>query len=251
MALFKKNNFDEIGINCAPEAHKRNIPNNKPAFPTIMPLYGLQETPYDIQTPPFDLLITQKAWSMRLKKIRLNQCLEAFFSQLFNPNEHIGFCTIAWDYSGKSPYVYPSRQPQENILIPLAIQNSRELNLDVMLFPSRKIVGSLNLIILIFEHAGGKKAIAQLLHKIRTQVRESQLTKLIASVSKQPQLISGDIISKAVGDLTCTLNKLMKNNQCNCVNFFEGSYGTHQKIPATAEYFEQEIGSIELELQVN
>jgi len=254
MPLFKIGNFDQIGLSLAQSARVIKVEHkNEVKFPRRLSLDALSEASFNIEPPKIDLAKSPAKWGLYFKSLSLYESFEGFIANLFNPDNEIYFTTIAWDYSGSSPFVYPPKGAKgSDFLIPMKASTKREfIGNGVLIWPSQTVVGALNLVILIYESDQDDRDLGDQLVNIHDQVANSKLADLVKVISVNPALATGVAIGTAVNELLGVVGNIMKNNGDDFVDLFEGSYGTDKPQTARVEKYDHDAAGIELEFTVS
>lgn len=253
MPVFKVGNYNQINLSLHETARvidTRYKSKVKPA--RNLPNYAMQELSFNIEIPSIDLARSPNKWGLYLKSLSLYRSFEAFIVNLFNPANQIYFTSIAWDYSGCAPFVYPPKGTRgEDFIIPMKAKTSRKFIGDgVCVWPSKIVVGALNLIILVYESDSNVNKLGETLIDIHDKVGNSKLTSLISAISNNPSLTMGVAIEEAVNELLGVVGNIMKRNQTDYVDLFEGSYGTDKPQSARIEKYDHESAGIEIDFTV-
>jgi len=266
MPVFKVGNFNQIGVSfdqtamvarAAPRAiravyevsQKKTIKLAK-----TLPIYALQELSFRIEPPPMNLAKSPNKWGLYLKNLALYKSFEGFIANLFNPINQIYFTSITWDYSGAAPFVYPPKGARgSKFLIPIKPHTKRRLFIGdgVSLWPSRTVVGALNIVILVYECDDDVRRLGETLVEIHDKVENSSLASLITAISANPSLAIGVAIEKAVNELVGIIGSVMKRNVADYVDLFEGSYGTDKPQSPRIEKCDHESAGIELDFTIS
>jgi len=110
MSLFKVGNFDQIGVSFVQTAKVFKVEHKDTVrFPRTLSLDALSELSFNIEPPTLDLAKSSNKWGLYLKSLSLYESFEGFIANLFNPTNEIYFTSIAWDYSGTQPFLYPPK----------------------------------------------------------------------------------------------------------------------------------------------
>jgi hypothetical protein len=254
MPLFKVGNFNQIAVKFDQTAKVVKVSHkDKVKFSRTLSLDALPELSFNIEPPSMDLAKSPNRWGLFLKTLSLYESFEGFIVNLFNSDNEIYFTSIAWDYTGKPPFVYPPKGAQgSHFLIPMKAQTSRRFVGDgVNIWPAQIVVGALNLVILVYECDSDVRAAGEILVDIHDKVGNSKLSKLIAAIAANPSLATGIAIGEAVNELMGVIGNIMKRNGDDYVDLFEGSYGTDKPQTARVEKYDHEAAGIELEFTVS
>lgn len=254
MPLFKAGSFGQIGVLSLQSAkvvkpeHKNEVKLSR-----LLSVDAMAEVSFNIESPKLELAKSDKRWGLYLKKLSLYESFEGFIVNAFNPKNELYFTSIAWDYSGAPPIVYPPKDaPSSNLLIPMTAKTTREfIGNGVSLWPSQQVIGALNVIFLIYESDQDVRDVGDVLVNIHDAVQNSQLASLVSVISTNPALATGIAIGTAVNDLLGVIGKIMKNDRNDFVDMFEGSYGTDKPQNTRTEKYNQEAAGIELDLTVS
>jgi hypothetical protein len=255
MPVFKVGSFNQIAVQFDQTAKvikptdKHNV-----KFPRILSVDVLPELSFNIEPPAMDLAKSPKKWGLYLKALTLHESFEGLIVNLFNPDNDIYFTSIAWDYSGRSPFVYPPKGVQgSDFLIPMKAKTTRQFVGDgVHIWPAQTVVGGLNVAILVYECDSKVRAVGEALVEIHDIVGNSKLSSLIKAISTNPSLATGIAIGEAVNALLGMVGNIMKKNGDDHVDFFEGSYGTDKPQAARVEKYDHpDLAAIELEFTVS
>lgn len=255
MPLFKVNNFGEIGVSLVEKPKLIKTGKVLVSVPAAITLSteALQESSNKLYIPKLDLLKSKEKWGLNLKSLTLNKSFNFFIADLFGATNDIFFASFAWDYSGSAPIVYPPQGTDPStFVIPMKKKDTRKFIGDgVGLWPSQWVVGGLNVVIIIFECDKKTRVIGGRLTDIHEAVSKSKLTTLITAISTAPSLAMGLAIGGAVVELIGVIGKIMKNNDDDYVDLFEGSYGTDKQQTSRTEQYNQDAAGIELELTIS
>lgn len=254
MPLFKVGNFGQIGVSSSQSAKVIKVEHkDKVKFSRVLSVDAMTEASFNIEPPKLDLAKSEKKWGLYLKNLSLHESFEGFIANAFNPDNEIYFTSIAWDYSGTSPVVYPPKGANASYFtIPIKAQTTREfIGNGVNLWPSQYVVGALNVVFLVYESDQDVRDVGEVLVNIHDTVQGSQLASLILAISANPALATGVAIGLAVNELLGVVGKIMKNDRNDFVDLFEGSYGTDKTQTARTEKYDQEAAGIELDLTVS
>ncbi len=267
MPLFKVGNFSQIGVSF----EKVDVPvmttrmefavsggvkldlEKKVELTRTISIEALPELSFRIEHPALDLVKSPRRWGLYLKSLSLYKSFEGFIVNVFRPTNSIYFTSIAWDYSGAPPFVYPPKKTKaSDLLIPLKSESTRRfVGNGINIWPSKTVVGALNVIILVFECDKKSAEYGETLANIHDTVDGSGFARLVSSVSTSPALAAGTAIGTAVLDLVGMIGGIMKRNHSDFVDLFEGSYGTEKPQTPKTEKFDQESAGIELDLTVS
>jgi hypothetical protein len=254
MSLFKVGHFDEVGISFAVHKVKAfNVKNQKEieeiALPQTLPLSAISELSYNIEIPTMNLAESEKSWGLFLRELFLNKSFEGFLANLFNPKNEIYFTSFAWDYSQNKPFIFPPMGAERSAFrFELKQGTSKKFIGDgINLWPTKKVVGALNLVILIWECDKDWENLGARLDSIHDIIEKSNLNKLITAISTNPSLATGVAIGMAVNELLGIIGKIMQRNQDDKVALFIGSWGTHKPQTAGVNLYVQDAASIEIE----
>jgi len=255
MPIFKVGNFNQLAVQFDQTAkvikatHKREV-----KFSRTLTVEALPELSFNIEPPTMDLAKSPDKWGLFLKSLTLHESFEGFIFDMFDPENHIYFTSIAWDYSGSPPFVYPPKGAQgADFLIPMKAQTTRQFIGDgVNIWPARIVVGALNLAILVYECDSEVRALGETLVDIHNKIESSKLSTLITAISVSPTLATGIAVGEAVNELMGVIGNIMKRNGDDYVDLFEGSYGTDKPQKARVEKYDHaELAGIELEFTVS
>ena len=251
MPIIKVNNFDNIGVSLDTES-KVILDKNKTEvkFPGTFSLDALSNASYTIQTQKLNLVPSSSKWSLFLKSISLKEGFEG----LFGGDNEIFFTSLVWDYSGKKPFVYPpAGSKSSDFIIPMQPDGTKRTFVGdgVNLFPAQQVVGTLNLILLVYESDEDINIVGDKLVKIHDQVSNSKLSTLVKTISASPSLAMGVIIGQAVNELLGVVGNIMKMNDNDYVDLFQGSYGTDIDQKNKVESYNHPICDIELEFRTS
>jgi len=254
MALFTVGKYTDITMSFGASAKVFGVDGKtKAPFPTMLSVDALKEASFNIEPPTMALAKSRAKWGVYLKSLTLNQSFEGLLLHLFKPTNDIYFTSLAWDYSGAKPFVYPpaNAKPQD-FIIPMKAKSKRQfIGNGVSLWPAQVVTGALNLVILIRESDQDTRNLGGQLADIHNTVANSKLTALIAAISAAPALATGVAIAEAVNELIGVMGNVMKTNGDESVDLFEGSYGTDKVQQARVEKYDQEAAGIELEVTVS
>ena len=254
MSLFKVGNFDQIGVSFVQTAKVFKVEHKDTVrFPRTLSLDALSELSFNIEPPTLDLAKSSNKWGLYLKSLSLYESFEGFIANLFNPTNEIYFTSIAWDYSGTQPFLYPPKGAQgSDFLIPMKGGTTRQFVGDgVNIWPARVAVGALNLVVLVYECDNDVRKLGQTLVDIHDKVGNSKLASLIIAISANPSLATGVAIGQAVNELLGVIGNIMKRNGDDYVDLFEGSYGTDKPQTSRVEKYNHEAAGIELDFTVS
>ncbi len=129
MPLFKSGNFSQIGLASTMDAkaikagHKKEV-----KFPRLLSVEALPELSFNINPPELDLAKSKKKWALRLNSLTLKKGFETWIYGIWGkePTNEIYFTSIAWDYSGRAPIVYPPKELSAgDFMIPMKSQTTR------------------------------------------------------------------------------------------------------------------------------
>ena len=255
MPLFKVGNFNQVAVvfdetaKVIKATHKSEV-----KFSRTLSVEALPELSFNIEPPAMDLAKSPDKWGLYLKSLTLNESFEGFIVNMLNPHNQIYFTAIAWDYSGRPPFVYPPKGAQgHDFLIPMKAKTTRQfVGNGVNIWPSRTVVGALNLAILVYECDSEVRALGETLVAIHDKVESSKLSSLIAAISVSPTLATGIAIGEAVNELIGVVGNIMKRNKDDYVDLFEGSYGTDKPQKGRVEKYDHpDLAAIELEFTVS
>lgn len=214
---------------------------------------GGRSKAYGIAPPPLKLVESERNWSLYLQSLTLEKDFDSLIGKVFKPENEIFFTSIAWDYSGDPPYVYPGKNAEASkFLIPLVPPETRRFIGDgINLWPSKHVVGSLNLDILVYECDQKVRSWGKTLADIHDKVKDSELTTLITSISASPELASGAAIGNAVNELVGLIGKLLEKNDNDYVDLFNGSFGTDKPQSSRTEDHSHRTAGIKLDFNVS
>jgi len=256
MPIFKNGNFSQIGLSSKGDATAIKVGHKKAVnFPRRLSVDALPELSFNIEPPKLDLAKSEKKWGLRLNNLTLRKDFESWIYGVWGnkPTNDIYFTSIAWDYSGKAPIVYPPKGASaSSFIIPIKAQTTRQFIGDgISLWPSQKVVGALNIVLLVYECDEDVRNVGTRLVTIHDTVQGSQLAALILAISANPALATGVAIGVAVNELLGVVGKIMKSDTDDYVDLFEGSYGTDKKQETRREKYDQDAAGIEIELTVS
>jgi hypothetical protein len=256
MPLFKKGNFDQIGLAASGNAKAINVAHKKDVkFSRLLSLESIRELSFNIEPPKLDLAKSDKKWSLKLKSLTLKEDFESWIYGIWGSEStnEIYFTSIAWDYSGQSPFVYPPKGANaSDFIIPMKAHTTRQFIGDgIPLWPSQNVVGGLNILLLVYECDSDARDAGERLVAIHDTVQKSQLSALILAISTNPALATGVAIGAAIDEFLGIIGNIMKNDKDDYVDLFEGSYGTDKSQTTKSEKYEQDAAGIELEFTVS
>jgi len=254
MAIFKTGHFDQVGLKSAGKAKVLKDGRHEPiGFPRLLTAASVPDLAVHLEPPPLDLAQSDKKWAVYLRKIKLLRNFEGFIADFLKPTNQLYFISIAWDYSGQPPFVYPPQKINPaSVLIKMKPGNTRDFMGDgVGLWVPRKVIGALNVILLIYENDENIRKTGELLVDIRDTVRSSQLASLIVAISVNPALATGVAIGAAVNELMGVIGSIMKKNQDDYVDMFEGTWGTDKKQNPAILKYKNEGSQIEIEFRTS
>ena len=249
MPLFKIGNFDEIGLSVSNITHK----NGKPAkSPGALNSVSIKELSPDLVIPDIGIMKSKYAWSLYLKSITLFESFEGLLNCI-NPNNEIYFTAIAWDYSGKNPYIFPPTGVDlSSTAVKMKNKQKREfVGNGIQLWPSQSVEGSLNVVIIVHECDKDFNNLGQRLDDIHQAIENSTFAKLIKSISANPIFSQVGAVTLAVNEVIGIIGKILKTNGDDYVDLFEGSFGTERPQTSGTTAYTHESSSIELEFFVN
>jgi len=256
MPLFKSGNFSQIGLASTMDATAIKVDHKKEVkFPRLLSVEALPELSFNIKPPKLDLAKSKRKWALRLYSMTLKKGFESWIYRIWGnqPTNEIYFTSIAWDYSGNAPVIYPPKGVGAgDFMIPMKSKTKRQFIGDgISLWPSQHVVGGLNIVLLVYECDSDVRDAGERLVKIHDTVQKSELAALILAISANPALATGVAIGAAVNELLGVIGKIMKTDKDDYVDVFEGSYGTDKPQKTKREKYEQDAASIELELTVS
>jgi len=206
------------------------------------------------KSPKAELLRTSDAWGLYLRSLTLKKSFEGRIKKLFNPTNDIYFASIAWDYKrGTRPFVYPLKGAKpEDFIIPLEPPMTRHFSIGdgINIFPARRVFGSLNVAILVYECDEKDRKLGKALCSIHDSVEQADLAGLIARVSADPSVAASVSIAEAANGLMGAISKLMKENGNDSVDTFRGSFGAERTRTTEIVTEDGESAAIGLELRV-
>ena len=115
MAIFREGNYADLGVDLQPKPGLRpmrravGVPT-EPTLPKRLSLAAVGELSFALKPPNLKLVKSDERWGLYLKRITLNKSFEGFLLNMFNPTNEVYFTTLAWDYSGKEPFIYPPKE---------------------------------------------------------------------------------------------------------------------------------------------
>jgi hypothetical protein len=255
MPVFKIGNFNQIGVRFDQTAKViKGTYKHKVKFSSTLSVDALPELSFNIEPPSMDLAKSPNKWGLYLKTLALHESFEGFIVNLFNPKNEIYFTSIAWDYSGHHPFVYPPKGAQgRDFLIPMRAKTTRQFVGDgVSIWPAQTVLGALNVAILVYECDSDVRAVGETLVQVHDKVGRSKLSSLVTAISSNPSLATGIAIGEAVNELMGLIGNIMKRNGDDYVDLFEGSYGTDKPQTARIEKCDHpDLAGIELEFTVS
>ncbi len=254
MPLFKVGSFNQIGVSFAQTAKVVKVEHkNTVRFSRTLSLDALPELSFNIEPPAMDLAKSPNKCGLYLKSLSLYESFEGFIANLFNPNNEIYFTSIAWDYSGNPPLLYPPKGAKgSDFLIPVKAGKNRQFIGDgINIWPARIVVGALNIVVIVYECDNDVRKLGETLVDIHDKVGNSKLVSLITAISVNPSLATGVAIGSAANELLGVIGNIMKRNSDDYVDLFEGSYGTDKPQTARVEKYDHESDGIELEFTVS
>jgi len=206
MPLFKTGNFSKIGLTSIADAKAITVAHTKDVkFSRLLSLEALPELSFNIDPPKLDLAKSETRWGLKLKSLTLKENFESWIYGIWGnqPTNEIYFTSIAWDYSGQAPVVYPPKGANAtNFIIPLKAHTTRQFVGDgVTLWPSQNVVGGLNIVLLVYECDSDVRNAGERLVAIHDTVQSSQLASLILAISTNPAFATGVTIGVAVNEL--------------------------------------------------
>lgn len=243
-----------MGLSLAPSSNILTLDHRTHvAFPKVLSLAAVSELAFNIAPPQLDLAKSPANWSLNLKSLSLFKSFEGFIADLFGADNKIYFTSIAWDYSGSTPFVYPPKgATASDFVIPMQAKTKREfIGAGVNLWPSQVVVGALNLVIFVYENDQDVRELGNQLVNIHDQVANSKLATLIGAIAVDPALATGVAIGTAVNELIGVVGNIMKTNGDDYVDLFEGSYGTDRPQTSRVETYNQEAAGIVLDFNVS
>jgi hypothetical protein len=254
MPIFKIGSFSQVGLSFAQSSRVVKVEHKKEVkFPKRLSLHALSEVSFNIEPPKMDLAKSPAKWGLYLKRLSLYESFEGFIANLFNHDNEIYFTSVAWDYSGSRPFVYPPKGTKcSDFLIPMKSNTKREFVGDgVNIWPAQTVVGALNLVIIVYESDQDERDLGDQLVDIHVQVAKSKLAALVQAISENPSLATGVAIGTAVNELLGVVGNIMKRNGDDYVDLFEGSYGTDKQQTARVEKYDHEAAGVELDFTVS
>lgn len=249
MPLFKIGNFDEIGLSISNIAHK----NGKHVkFPGTLNSISIKELSANLIIPTVDMKSSKAAWSIYLKSITLFESFEGLLNCI-NPDNEIYFTSIAWDYSGKAPFVYPpAGLDLSSAAFKMKKRRKREfLGNGIQLWPSQAVAGALNVVMIVHECDKDVNRLGQRLDDIHQAVENSTLAKIIKAISFNPAFSQIGAVTMAVNEVIGIIGKLIKADGDDFVDLYEGSFGTEKDQTGGITQYMHESSGIELEFVVD
>lgn len=256
MPLFKTGNFGQIGLASIADAKAITVAHKKDVkFSRLLSLEAVPELSFNIEPPKLDLARSETRWGLKLKSLTLKENFESWIYGIWGnkPTNKIYFISVAWDYSGQAPVVYPPKGASvSEFIIPIKAHTTRQFVGDgISLWPSQNVVGGLNILLLVYECDSNVRDPGERLVTMHDTVQSSQLASLILAISANPTLATGVSIGVAVNELLGVIGKIMKSDVDDYVDLFEGSYGTDKTQVSRQEAYDQDAAAIELELTVS
>lgn len=254
MPLFKVGNFEQIGASFVEKPQLRKVKHRLPDAATLtFSTDAISEVSYKLQIPKLDLVKSQNKWGLYLKKLTLYKSFIFFLANFLGKKNDIYLTSFAWDYSGNSPIVYPPPATDASaFVIPMKKNETRKFIGDgVAIWPPQHVVGALNVVIIVYECDKNIRMLGQRLVDIHEAVSKSRLASLLVAISSAPALAAGIAVGNAVSELVGVIGKIMKNDQDDYVDLFEGSYGTDKQQTSRKEKYDQDAAGIELELSIS
>lgn len=198
-----------------------------------------------------DLVKSKERWGLFLKNISLFKSFEGI-KGIINPQNEIYFSSIVWDYSGNIPFVYPpEKASSSDFCFRIREKNTHQFIGDgIVLWPPQTIVGSLNVVIFIYESDEKIRDVGKLLGEIHRAVQASELAHQISTISADPKLIAGVAVGAVVDKLVDAVGKIMESNKNDYVDLFQGSYRINRLLESKIEKCDHEFAGIELEFAV-
>jgi hypothetical protein len=270
MPIFKVGNFDQIGVTRRKlsKAAEMKPTSHGPVFwDGELPLgeeeisisttthrssrRGTSRGATDLKSYEMDLIKSEEKWGLFLKSISLFKSFDGIRG--FNLENEIYFSSIAWDYSGKAPLVYPLvKTDPSKFYFAIKKKDTRQFIGDgVALWPSQRVVGCLNVVIFIFESDEGIRDAGKLLGDIHGTVNASDLSHLVLAIPANPGIIVEAEVAAAVGNLVDAVGKIMKSNKNDYVDLFQGSYRIDRPPKSEIEKYNQENAGIELQFVIS
>jgi hypothetical protein len=252
MAVVKHANFGNIGVRITGQPAPAVEGGATVTMPSEVPLDSLPELTFRAEAPPIALASSTANWTLDLNSMTLHESFEGFIANMFKTGNEVYFSAIAWDYGGAEPTVYPPKGTNpEDWAFRLKKEGKKAFLGDgVGLWGGKPVVGALNLVILIFESDQGARQAGEVLVKVHDAVAGSKLKELVLAISAAPQLATGVAVAVAVNELVGVVGKIMKNNQNDFVDQYEGSWRVHSRQKGGPEEYDQEATSIQLTLTV-
>lgn len=257
MPVFKVNNFEQVGVSL--ESKSKTVRIEK--MPTVrMPrrlsVEALPEMSFEIEPIKIDLLKSATKWSLNLQSISLYENFEGLLANLFGlirPNNEIYFTSIAWDYSGEKPFIYPPKGSKGEDCMLKMKEGTKKVFMGngVNLFPARQVVGALNIVIIVYECDQDVQKLGEQFVKIHELIDNSKLTSIIKTISINPGFAVGVTVAEAVTQLLGVIGGLMKQNTDDFVDLFEGSFGTDREQIMKIEKHDTDACGIELEFRTS
>jgi len=269
MPLFTVGNFNQIGISFdQPVMMTRAVSKglesrsrfevavrDTVSFPRTLPTEALRELSFNVEPPTMNLTKSKRRWGLSLNDLYLNKSFEGFIKNIFHKNNQVYFTTITWDYSGDAPFTYPPKGVQSSSFqIPIKPKTKYSrlfIGNGVDIWPSKIVVGALNIVIIVYESDDDVRKVGETLVDIHDKVGSSNLAGLISAISTNPSLVTESVVKDSVAVLMDAIGIIMKRNGDDYVDLFEGSYRTDTPQLSRKENYNHESAGIELNFTVS
>lgn len=197
------------------------------------------------------LIESRERWGLLLKKIALHSEPKSVWERFFRTGRNIYYTSIAWDYSGNAPVVYPSKDTSSsNFWIEMKKRNFYEFIGDgVVLWPPKIVVGALGLVIFLYDNDQKIRDIGEVLEEIDDSIQR-EIPNLIAMAPSSPAFVAGTAISSVMVGVMDLFGKAMKHNKNDYVDFFQGGYLAGKPQVAGPKEIKSEFASIEIDFVI-
>lgn|GEM_PF-5349509 len=166
---------------------------------------------------------SNESWSLSLSEITLHPDFGGFINHFLGRKEHIHMVSIAWDYSGMNPTIYPrlnftfTKQPF--LLNP---GNPKPLS-NRTLFAQKKVVDSLNVALFFFKSKNGG-SVKELIDLLESHVNLSLLSQKLTSLNPDTASEKKKYMNYVYDALCLNLAELIKKSESKYITTIQFSY---------------------------
>jgi hypothetical protein len=178
----------------------------------------------------FDFAVSKNRRGLALQSLQLKKEFQDFVARLFHRSSKLYFLAWAWDMSGLRYYPGETADPG-SCLIPLKGGELREfIGAGAILFEPRPITAGLALRIQIWESKGGRRKFGEVMAKVASTIKESDLNTALLGLATGAAAATGGaagafaLVEPAALELAKIIGEILAKSADESVDYFEGYF---------------------------